>query len=196
VRGAAAKGLESDGRRSIKQRKCRRNYGTDCSFAFRANKHREIDAYFCRYTGKKKANNQMAWLVTKGQDLSTSELSHAVLTLNHNFWVGDKRKTSIDLLASDDDRAAKLNTDWVSLQPYIHYCMTVRTDAEQAVYKLASLDVDLSVVPECEFKLMNSPSGFPYYKLSFQIEISIQSLLEFSLSVKGVQYGSVTATYT
>jgi len=64
------------------------------------------------------------------------------------------------------------------------------------VYKLATLDVDLSVVPESEFELKYSPCGNPYHRLVFLIEISVQSLLEFSLSVNGVQYGSVTATYT
>jgi hypothetical protein len=35
-----------------------------------------------------------------------------------------------------------------------------------------------------------------YYMLTFEVEISVQSALEYSLVVKGVKYGSVTATYT
>ena len=64
------------------------------------------------------------------------------------------------------------------------------------MYKLATLEVDLSGVPAQEFKLKRGLDDNPYHRLSFQIEISIQSVLEFSLWVKGVQYGSVTATYT
>jgi len=123
VRGAAAKGLESDGRMAIKNRKCRRNYGTDCASPFKASKHRAKDSFFCPWTGRKMANNQMAWLVTKGQDLSTSKSSHAVYPLVKKFWVGDRRKASVDLLASDADHAAKLNTDQVSLSAVLPECM-------------------------------------------------------------------------
>lgn len=35
-----------------------------------------------------------------------------------------------------------------------------------------------------------------YYELEFDVEICIQSALEFSMSVNGKKYGSVTAKYT
>jgi hypothetical protein len=57
------------------------------------------------------------------------------------------------------------------------------------------LVVDLSDVPESAFLRTSSPSNGIYYSLSFQVEMTIQSSLEFSLLVNGVRYGAVTANY-
>jgi len=40
-----------------------------------------------------------------------------------------------------------------------------------------------------------SPVHGLYYSLSFRVEMTIQSSLEFSLLVNGVRYGAVTANY-
>ena len=64
------------------------------------------------------------------------------------------------------------------------------------MYKLATLDVDLNDVPESDFQLLQSAHGLAYYRLTYTVEISVQSALEFSLSVNGTRYGSVTARYT
>lgn len=127
VRGAAAKGLDGDGRTPIKARKCRRNYGTGCHTLFVPGKHREMDAFISSYTGEKRADSQMSWLVKKGQDLSTSEQSHATREFGASFWEGDDRKTSIYLLASDADKAALRSTDKVSFHcslPYANHEVT------------------------------------------------------------------------
>jgi len=116
VRGAAAKGLEGDGRAPIKNRKCRRNYGTGCHAIFEAGKHRETDSFVSTYTGEKRANHQMSWLLKKGQDLSTSEQSHASHNFGYNIWAGDNKLASIDLLASDSEKPAKRSTDKVNLR--------------------------------------------------------------------------------
>ncbi|UPX15290.1 uncharacterized protein EKO05_0005744 [Ascochyta rabiei] len=176
VRGAAAKGLEGDGRKHIKNRKCRRNYGTECSRPFDAKQHKEIDAYICPFSGQKKARDQMAWGLKKGQDLSTSEVSHASTTFGQHIWVGNKRHSSIELMASDADKPATRASD-------------------KTVYTLATLDVDLSMVPEREFQLMYSPSGVACHKLEFDMEISVESTIEYSLTVNGIKYGSVNAKY-
>lgn len=65
----------------------------------------------------------------------------------------------------------------------------------QDVYKIATLGVDLSGVPGHLYKACTSPSGASYHTLSFDVEISVQSALEFSLSVNGQKYGSVAAKY-
>ncbi|KAH3975901.1 hypothetical protein HBH98_042340 [Parastagonospora nodorum] len=176
VRGAAVKGLDGDGRVPIQNRKCRRNYGTDCNTTFEAGKHRESDSYVSTYTGVKRAINQMTWLLTKGQDLSTSQLSHANHTFHQNFWVGDSRMTSIGLLASEGDRAAKRSTD-------------------KSIYRLATLEVDLSGVPQDEFEVLRSPSGHTYHRIIYTVDISIQSSLDFSVSIGGKKYGRITARY-
>jgi hypothetical protein len=66
----------------------------------------------------------------------------------------------------------------------------------QDVYTVATLCVNLNNVPQKLFVTRISPSGIPYYELAFHVEISVQSALEFSVSVDGKRYGSVTAQYT
>lgn len=103
MRGAVAKGLEGDGRAQIKNRKCRRNYGTDCQRTFVHGVHRESDSFISSFTGVKSAGNQMRWLVTKGQSLSTSTTAHTKVPFRQYFWAGDYKEASLDLLASDTD---------------------------------------------------------------------------------------------
>ncbi|CAN9107961.1 unnamed protein product [Alternaria alternata] len=176
VRGAAAKGLEGAKKSAIKIRKCRRYYGTDFSPPFEAGKHKEADSYVDAYDGLKYARNQMAWLLTLGQDLSTSKKVHAKASFYISLWPGQKREYTMSLLASNGPKAAQLSVD-------------------KAVYKVTELTVDLSVVPKKEFMAKRSPSGEPYHTLSFQVAISAQSSLEYSLLVNGKTYGTVTAKY-
>lgn len=63
------------------------------------------------------------------------------------------------------------------------------------MYKVATLNVDLSNVPAECFSLHQSVHGRSYYELTCNVEISIQSALEFSVSVQGKRYGSLTAAY-
>jgi hypothetical protein len=114
VRGAAAKGLEGDGRAQIKNRKCRRHYGTDFYTPFVFGKHREIDSFISSYTGTKQASNQMRWLLKKGQDLAAKSELHGSMTLRQHFWPGDARTSSCDLLAADTDKAPHRSEDEVS----------------------------------------------------------------------------------
>lgn len=65
----------------------------------------------------------------------------------------------------------------------------------QGVKKVASVIIDLSVVPKGKWKRKYSPSGDTYHRLSYSLEISVQSALEFSLTVDGKSYGSVKAAY-
>lgn len=65
----------------------------------------------------------------------------------------------------------------------------------QSIYTLVTLDVDLSGVPNREFILEYSPSGKAYFTLAFELGILVQSAMEFSMSVNGIKYGSVTAKY-
>ena len=66
----------------------------------------------------------------------------------------------------------------------------------QDVYTVATLCVNVEDVPQRLFRTASSPSGSMYYKLFFDVELSVQSALEFSVSVNGKKYGSVTAKYT
>jgi hypothetical protein len=65
----------------------------------------------------------------------------------------------------------------------------------QGVHEVATLHVKLSDVPQHLFIRHIDSFGLVYHSLSFEVEISVQSSLEFSVSVKGKKYGSVTAKY-
>lgn len=65
----------------------------------------------------------------------------------------------------------------------------------QSVYKVAELIIDLSSVPKKQFVREKDPHGNFYYKLSYEVHVSVQSSLEFSLVVNGTTYGSVQANY-
>jgi hypothetical protein len=63
------------------------------------------------------------------------------------------------------------------------------------VFQVAELAVDLDDVPERLFRKKRSKDGKIYHQVEYEIKISVQSSLEYSLSVEGVTYGSVTARY-
>lgn len=60
---------------------------------------------------------------------------------------------------------------------------------------MATLMVDLNKVPKKEFNAKRSRTGRCYHQLDFEVEISVQSKLEFSFSVNGKRYESITAKY-
>ncbi|CAG5141087.1 uncharacterized protein ALTATR162_LOCUS861 [Alternaria atra] len=181
VRGAAAKGLEGAKKNMIKTRKCRRHYGTDYCARFSARQHKEADSYIDCYDGIKSVQNQMRWLLTLGQDLSTSKDAHAEAGFTTDFWPTEKRVSSLKLFASDELKAPTSSLD--------------KASHSAGVYKVTTLTVDLSVVPKKEFKSKRSPSGKTYHSLSYDVVISAQSILEYSLLVNGKTYGTVTAKY-
>jgi molecular chaperone DnaK (HSP70) len=106
VRGAAAKGLEEDGYQIIRNRKCRRYYGTGCVKTFIRGKHREADSFICPFRGVKKADGQISWHLSKGQDLSTVELPHAKLSMSGYFWANQYREVTLSLWATDAVKAS------------------------------------------------------------------------------------------
>ncbi|KAJ4360578.1 uncharacterized protein N0V89_001144 [Didymosphaeria variabile] len=176
VRGAAAKGLEGDGSAAIRSRICRRHYGTDCSTRFRAGEHKESDSFLCSFSGEKRADSQMDWIIKKGQELKTSEVGHGKVTISYTVWFGSSKILTMALMASDSDEAPTSSYD-------------------PNVYHVGQMVIDLNPVPKKEWRKSTSPSGKPYCLLDIDVEISIQSALEYSLSVNGVRYGLVTANY-
>ncbi|KAF2130413.1 Hsp70 family protein [Dothidotthia symphoricarpi CBS 119687] len=186
VRGAAAKGLEGDGRAPIKNRKCRRFYGTAFSALFDPNLHDEADAFVDKYDGMMRARNRVEWLLKTGQQLSTSEMTHAKLQMCAYLWPHDIRERTVNLLASDE-----------TVAPSSSYCGVSRRLCYTSweVYTVARLHVDLRNVPKHLFVARSSPSGAVYHQLKYTVEVSLQSSLEFFVTINGSRYGSVTATY-
>lgn len=67
-----------------------------------------------QHKGTKQANNQMQWMLKKGQDLEAKSKSHATLDLFMYFWQGDTRRASSDLLATDLDKVPARSKDKVN----------------------------------------------------------------------------------
>jgi hypothetical protein len=192
VRGAVAKGIEGDGRPRILNRKCRRHYGTEVRTKFIHGKHRLADKVLCEHTGILKADHQMAWLLDKGQDMSTTSGCHAKHGLCYQFCPSDNRIRYLNLLATNSDDAP-----YRSKHEVRHVLFPVQYDwPHQKVYKVAQLEANLQTVPKALFRDCRTPSGALYHEIHFDVEISVQSSLEFSLPINGNKYGSVTAKYT
>jgi hypothetical protein len=62
----------------------------------------------------------MEWFLKKGQDLSTSKSAHTKVAFYQDFLPGIKRKTSVQLLASNDDVAPAKSTDQVDNLPFMN----------------------------------------------------------------------------
>ncbi|KAI4698491.1 hypothetical protein J4E81_005714 [Alternaria sp. BMP 2799] len=176
VRGAAVKGLEDGSNNAVLKRKSRRYYGTPYSIPFNRRVHDNRDVYHDPFDGRKMAYNQMSWLLKKGQDLHASKATHATVDLYPHFWIGDDRTTEFELVSCDSDFAP------------LRY-------AEDSVYRVATLRVDLNDVPDEDLDLNISASGQRYYTADCTVNISLQSSLEFFITVKGKRYGSLIAKY-
>lgn len=187
--------MEDEKKSAIKTRKCRKYYGTDYSPLFIPGKHKEAHSFIDAHDGAKRASNQMEWLLALGQDLSTSKKVHAKTSYSMCFWPGEKRETTVDLLASNGPKAPQRSVDKVSRDLKHATHLRKLLISFQAVYKVTELIVDLSFVPQHEFTAERSPSGKRYHILDFQVAISVQSSLEYSLLVNGKTYGTVTANY-
>ncbi|KAK7182682.1 hypothetical protein PSPO01_11263 [Paraphaeosphaeria sporulosa] len=129
----------------------------------------------CRRKHREQESYICYWLISEGQDLPTAAKVHGKVSMHSNFWPGEKRHASPLLLAADIDKAP-------------------RRSHVIAVYEVARLRVNLEQVPQRAFRKQNN-SKKPYYELHYEIHISVQSGLEFSLWVDGKRYGAVAAEY-
>jgi hypothetical protein len=141
--------------------------------------------------GEPYANNQMAWLLTKGQDLHSSEPTHATTVISVDYWPGENPISDFSLLACDEDKSPdhcehKVNRQMINL--------SIANDP-QAIYHVANVTVDLKDVPRHCISTYYSSDGRAYYSIRCTINISLQSGLEFFVTVGGKKYGSVTVDY-
>jgi hypothetical protein len=59
----------------------------------------------------------MGWLLKKGQDLSSESQSHACVDLTLAFWPNSPRRASLDLKATDVEKAPSRVKDKVCCEP-------------------------------------------------------------------------------
>lgn len=190
VRGAVTKGLEK-GVGAVLKRKSRRHYGTSCARLFQKRAHKRVDMFTDWHSGKKMANNQMKWLIEKGQTLLASEATHAATGFMLRWWVGEEKQIVWKLLSCDADIAPSRSVDKVS-KP-LRRSNTANID--QSVYRVAVLTVDSNDIPLVYLKRNTSPCGRQYYSINVTVHISLQSSLDFYVTIKGKKFGSLTVSY-
>jgi hypothetical protein len=190
VRGAVAVGLEGINS-AVVYRKSRRHYGTVCCTPFKHSVHDEADWFIHPQTRLPTADNQMMWLMTKGQDLHASEPTHATKKLVSRFWPEDSRVALFTLMACDMNQSPSHAKHGVSQQMIIMFI----TNDNQAIYHVVTLTINLGEVPQEHYVTEYSTGGRPYYNIHVEVNISLQSALEFFVTIKGKKYGSVTVEY-
>ncbi|KAF3286593.1 hypothetical protein TWF970_008445 [Orbilia oligospora] len=170
-RGAVLRGLEGS---LVTNRRCRRNYGTRINTIFDPTIHHEEDAFYSTDTGMKMARNQVSWIVEKGVD--TDANTRFQLNYGTTFQKDEKLRRGATLVASDLDIAPHSYRD-------------------KSVHDLCFLMVDLSMVPESEFDLVNI-NGQACLSAQFTIEMAFESAeIKFQLYFKGSCYGQVKTTF-
>lgn len=119
ARGAVCKGLDSDNTRAVTNRKCRRHYGTDCSEKFDGLRHDGCETFVSKFDGVKRASGQMEWLLKRGDNLLANKTSHAELAFSMDFWLWEKRESSLTLYCSTQDKAPKVLKSTVSIWSWL-----------------------------------------------------------------------------
>ncbi|KAF5852971.1 hypothetical protein GGP41_001526 [Bipolaris sorokiniana] len=100
-----------------------------------------------------------------------------------NWWIGDACIGTLELFSCDADIAPPQSLDKVDA-PF-----------PEPVHRVAVLAYDMSDLSENDMHQRTSPSGRMYYSAKVTVNISLQSCLEFYVTVKGKKFGSLTISY-
>ncbi|KAF1944788.1 Hsp70 family protein [Clathrospora elynae] len=175
ARGAVVKGIEGDST-AILTRKSRRHYGTVVCRSFVSGLHEESDAFTHAYFATEWARDQTNWLIHKGQDMHASHETHAAAEIYTQFWPGEERFMSMKLIACDAEDAPT-------------------SSKHAAVYNVTTVVADLRNVPDSYLEMKVNPIGETYFHVKTLVHISMQSTLDFYITVNGKKCGSIAAQY-
>jgi hypothetical protein len=73
--------------------------------------HLEEDAYYDRFSGKKRARGQMEWLLEKGSRLPETTPKSFKMDLSYEFGLEEERSFTSVLVSSDSDTAPSRYAD-------------------------------------------------------------------------------------
>ncbi|KAG0126370.1 hypothetical protein HOY82DRAFT_570205 [Tuber indicum] len=174
VRGAVMRGLEGE---MVRIRKVARNYGNSCSVPFMEGYHPKRDGYIDPQDGEYMCRSRMRWYINKGDDVEENDpIKHSFCINRSSLSEADDRIT-IPLLANDSSDAPS-------------------TSKSSDVYTVCTLEVDPNVIPREKFKRKIGINGLPYFRLTFDLLMSIQSAsILFEFDVDGTIYRDVKACY-
>jgi len=174
VRGAVMRGLEGE---MVRVRKVARNYGNSCSVPFIEGIHPKRDRYIDPHDGEYMCMRRMHWYIRKGEDVEENDpIRHAFCICRSSLDDLDDRIT-VPLLASDSSNPSP-------------------TSRSTDIYSVCTLEVDPSVIPKEKFKRMIGTDGQPYFRLVFDLLMSIQSAsILFQFDIDGTVYKDVKACF-
>ncbi|OCK81694.1 actin-like ATPase domain-containing protein [Lepidopterella palustris CBS 459.81] len=179
VRGAVIKGLEQGAQDLVYMRKCRRSYGISVSEPFSEYKHAKDDEYIDPFDNKKKAKDQMTWLIKKGDALLSNKSKHASIDICRSFGVKDSRVFRTILVACDEN------------DPPQRY-----DEVPLATRAIAHIDYDLTDIPENKFTHFRAASnGKPYFQAYLKLELQLKDTLKFRMVFDGEEMNAVTIQY-
>ncbi|PWW76338.1 actin-like ATPase domain-containing protein [Tuber magnatum] len=173
VRGAVMRGLEGE---MVRTRKVTKSYGNSCSVPFIMGLHSPVDAYIDPHDGGYMCRRRMRWYITKGDDVQENDPVRYTFFVNRGS-LDDSDLIKVPLLASDSpDPPDSSSSGWVS--------------------QVCVLEVNPKVIPKEKFTKKIGPDGQPYFRIKFDLLMSIQSAtLVFQFDIDGTKYQDVKANY-
>ncbi|PNS16892.1 Heat shock protein 12B [Sphaceloma murrayae] len=173
VRGAVLRGLT--GMELVTSRKARLHYGVACSMEFVQGVHEERHRFWCKYSERWMASQQIQWFAKKGDSIGSS------IPVLHPFsQISEDREGfgHFPIKSSHDDDAPRT----------CDHGTGVRTHAE--------LSVDLALLPDASLKMRKTSCGTRYYEAFFDIGMHLESgVLRFDYRVRDQVLGDVEVKF-
>ncbi|KAF4179419.1 hypothetical protein CNMCM7927_001862 [Aspergillus lentulus] len=175
VRGAVLRGL---GGNQVGERIARCHYGIKFDIEYNPRRHNAADKYWNALTEKWYVGNRMKWYIEKGKPISEDKPIRM-------SWSRNLPKVSC---------IEKLKQVTTSL--YICNLDDAPDHLTEDVFKICTLEANLSAIPRNLFRSKTNYAGEEYYTIPFQIAMTPTSASIFlNLEFNGVSYGSVQAKY-
>ncbi|GIJ83087.1 hypothetical protein Asppvi_001605 [Aspergillus pseudoviridinutans] len=173
--GAVLRGL---GGNQVGQRIARCHYGIKFDIEYNPRRHNAADKYWNALTEKWYVGNRMKWYIEKGKPISEDK----PIRMN---WARNMAKVScVETLRR------------VSTSLYICNLDDAPDHLTEDVFKVCTLEANLSAIPRNFFSSGTNSVGQSYYTIPYQIAMTPTSAsILFNLEFNGVSYGSVQAKY-
>ncbi|EAW23710.1 uncharacterized protein NFIA_032750 [Aspergillus fischeri NRRL 181] len=175
VRGAVFRGL---GGNQVGQRIARCHYGVTFEEEYNPRVHNARDKYWDAMTEMSYVADRMKWYIEKGKPISEDEPIRMSRhqDISEASCMKQLKKVSQSLYICNLDKAPDHLTE--------------------GVFKVCTLEADLSAIPPYLFHSCTNSSGQKYYEVAFEIAMTPTSAsILFDLEFNGVSYGSVQAKY-
>lgn len=156
---------------------CRRNYGVKTSQPFSSFSHSEGETYLDPFDSEKKAENQMTWLVRKGDLMLSNTPKYASLEICCKFGANYTGNFCTRLFANDDD------------EPPPGHLHNEMREAAKLVYHLSD-------IPESAFVSGRARgSRKHFFSVHLKLHLEITDSIKFWVTCNGQNVRAVTLAY-